>query len=176
MTNAGQEYKFATEAAFLAWLEEKSSLPCGKKITRMARQRSRERAEGVPKHAGTTVRMEDGRIVEIRASCTTGRSAARNPVTMICEVALMTDDPPNKLIWPTEDEMCAQAAKELSAEQLEKMKQTYREIREQYEKSLDKQKFTITTDADGKVIAATMLTREIRRTATITVRLSRKPK
>jgi len=88
----------------------------------------------------------------------------------------MTDDPPNKLIWPTEDEMCAQAAKELSAEQLEKMKQTYREIREEYEKSPDKHKFTITTDADGKVIAATMLTREIRRTATITVRLSRKPK
>ena len=91
------------------------------------------------------------------------------------EVLRMADNPPKKLIWPTEDEMCAQAAKELSAEQLEKMKQAYRLIREQYEKSPDKHNFRITTDADGKVIAATMSMREIRRTTTLAVRWSRKP-
>ena len=56
-----------------------------------------------------------------------GRSAPfRNPVKLICEVASMTDDTPKKPIWPSEDEMCAQAAKVLSPEELERMKQTYR--------------------------------------------------
>ena len=64
-----QEYKVATEAAFLAWLEENvppEQFALWEEDYTKARKRSRERAEGVPKHAGTTVRMEDGRIVEIR--------------------------------------------------------------------------------------------------------------
>ena len=70
---------------------------------------------------------------------------------------------PKKVIWPTEDEYCARAKETLSPEELEQMKARYREMREQAEKGTkDAEVEIISTDSEGRVTSAIMLTHELR--------------
>ena len=56
------EYKFTTEACFLAWLGENlppEQFSQWEEDYKQPRQQSRERYEVTPKHAGTTVSVDD---------------------------------------------------------------------------------------------------------------------
>jgi hypothetical protein len=133
MKNAkGQEVRWVLEEDMLAWLKETQTpekyaeIEARHKELREQREQIRERFEALrPKNTQTTVRvrLESGQIVVDNAK---------------------------KLIWPTEEEFCAQAKEGLSPEVLAWKKEAYRRMREQYEKG--NKPISITTDSEGCVV------------------------
>jgi hypothetical protein len=126
----GQEVRWVLEKDMLAYLKETQTPEKYAEIEarhKELREQIRERsaalqAKNAPPTTGR-VRLESGQIVVDNAK---------------------------KLIWPTEEDFCAQAKEGLSPEELARRKEAYRQTREQYEKG--NKAISITTDSEGRVV------------------------
>ena len=126
----GQEVRWVLEEDMLAWLKETQTPEKYAEIEARHKEPREQIREGSAalqaKNAPQTtvrVRLESGQIVVANAK---------------------------KLIWPTEEDFCAKAKEGLSPEELARMKEAYRQMREQYEKG--NKPISITTDSEGRVV------------------------
>ena len=126
----GQEVRWVLEEDMLAWLKET--------------QTPEKYAELEARHKELREQIRE------RSAALQAKNAPEMTVRVRLESGQIVVDNAKKLIWPTEEEFCANAKEGLSPEELARMKEGYRKMREQYERG--NKPISIITDSEGCVV------------------------